>query len=313
LTYKRKRRFSNSDAKFDFIDSNGDKWIEYSVFHPKFKTYLELNNINLNDENYDDVVKNSPYYNSESHYINYESKIELQARLNKFIDHSISVTINLPSSITKEKVSELYIKAHELGCKGLTIYVDGSREGVLTSNKQKEIKQNINIITERPKEIVCDIHHVQAIGKKWYVIIGLIDERPVEVFTLLEKNVDIPSGKKSGKLIKIKSGIYDLKINGTTLKDISNFFEFPEDETDTRLISLLLKANIPILKICEQLEKSKGVITSLAKAVARTLRKNYMTDEEIIEMNGKKCPECGGKLEIKEGCAICIDCGHSKC
>lgn len=226
-----------------------------------------------------------------------------------YLDSSCSKTINLPNDYPYENFKDVYLTCYDTGnIKGVTTYRSGTMSEVLsaTTNKPK-------IQKPRAKEIDCDIHYIQALGKKWYVIVGLIDDRPYEIFTLLEKNVEIPSGKKNGKLIKIRSGVYDLKINGSFLfRDISQFFEQPDDETDTRLISLLLREGVSIMKICEQLEKSKGNITSLSKAVSRTLKKHYISDSEMND-KGDICPECGGKLIYTNGCSNCPDCSYSKC
>lgn len=317
LTHKRRRRFTNSDTEFNYVDSHGDKWVEYIVFHPKFKEYLEINNILIDESNLSSIIESSPYYKSESNTIDYMSKVYLQASLNKYIDHSISVTQNLPSTITKEEVSKLYLKAHELGCKGFTIYVDGSRDGVLVStDSKKEVKEIKLVETKRPESLPCDIHHISALGKKWYVIIGLKDNKPYELFTLLRKGIHIPDGRKSGELIKIGSGKYNLKTNGFLFEDINQFFENPEDETDVRLISGMLKHSVSISFICNQLDKAKGSVVSLAKAISRTFKKHYLSEKDFVDMSesGERCPECGSKLVYKEGCKSCAsECGWSKC
>ena len=318
LSYKRRRKILSGETKVDFIDVKGDKWQEYIVYHKGFQDYLSFKGIDytkLNESELNDIVKDSPYFYT-TYNVDSEDKVKLVSTIQKLNCHAISSSTNFPKGTTFETVDKMYKLAWELGCKGMTIYVDGSRDGVLVStDTKKESKEVKQIDTKRPESLPCDIHHISALSKKWYVIIGLKDNKPYELFTLLRKGIHIPDGRKSGELIKVGSGKYNLKTNGFLFEDINQFFENPEDETDVRLISGMLKHNVPISFICEQLDKAKGSVVSLAKAISRTFKKHYLTEQdfkEMMEVGGEKCPECGEKLIFSQGCKSCT-CGYSKC
>lgn len=308
--YKRRRKILSDETKVDFIDANGDKWQEYNVFHPLFKEYLEFKDVDIesvSEDSLSDIIKGSPFYYT-AHNINYLDKVDIISTIQKYNCHAISNTTNLPKDITFKEVSDLYMTAHEKGCKGLTIYVDGSRDGVLVSNDSKETA----VPNERPETLECDIHHVQANGKKFYVLVGLLDDKPYEIFAFEKKGIHIPQLRKEGRLVKIESGVYNLKYNGTTIENISQYFQAPEEDSFTRMISLLLRRGISVKDVVEQLEKSYSFISSFYKVIERTLRKNYMSDEDL--KSGKKCSECGStNLAIQEGCLVCLQCGSSKC
>jgi len=311
--YKRRRKINpqEKDVRVDFIDEVGDSWTEYNVFHHNFLKWANINGYKtdelkeFSEKEISDLVKKSPYYKSTSNDIDWIQKVKMQGSIQKWIDHSISVTVNLPSDVKEDKVSEIYKKAHEYGCKGVTIYVDGSRKGVLISDNKPKV---VNEKTERPDLLLCDIHHVQANKKKFYVIVGLIDDKPYEIFAFSKKQISIPQLRKDGELIKVSSGIYNLKYNGTKIEDLAQHFDSPEEDGFTRMVSLLFRSGVPVDKVVDQIDKSYSNISSFYKAISRTLRKNYVADKEIDEL----CPECNSKLMMVEGCKSC-SCGWSKC
>jgi len=308
VKHKRRRRATETDS-VDFIDDVGNKWKEYLVFHPKFEEWFNKNNTNkklkdLTESEIDDIITKSPYYNATAQTIDYIEKIRMQGIINKWIDHSISMTVNLPNNITKKQVSDLYMKGWEYGLKGMTIYRDGSRSGVLVATDSKK-----EVTPDRPKEIPCDIHYIQANKIKYYVIVGLVNDKPYEIFAFEKKHISIPQIRKDGKLIKVKSGMYNLKYNGTEIENIAQHFQSPQEDGFTRMVSLLLRRGNSVADITEQIDKSYSAISGFYKAISRVLRKNYTSDGKIDE----KCPQCNANLVMKEGCKSCPACGFEFC
>lgn len=314
--YKRRRKINpqEKNVKIDFVDEVGDSWTEYNIFHHNFLVWAEINGYSkeelekMEDFELTEIIAKSPYYRATSNDVDWVQKVKLQGTIQKWVDHSISVTVNLPNNISVEKVGEIYATAHEVGCKGITIYRDGSRSGVLISSNDKKEDTNKK---DRPQTLPCDIHHAQANKRKYYVIVGLRDDKPYEIFAFSKKHIQIPQLRKEGKLIKVDSGVYNLKYNGTMIEDIAQHFESPEEDGFTRMVSLLLRRGISVADVVDQLDKSYSNISSFYKVIARTLRKNYITDEDIAN---EKCPNCGSKLKMVEGCKSCAsECGWSKC
>lgn len=301
LSYKRRKKINPSEngVKVDYIDDMGDKWQEFDVYHPKLKTWMEITR--------EKDIKNSPYYNCTANDIDWIKRVKLQSIVQKYVTHSISSTINLPKDVSIERVGEIYIESWKKGLKGITVYRDGCRSGVLISNEKKIYKTQA---LKRPKELECDIYQVTAVGKKWIVLVGLYNNQPYEVFALKSKKIHLPLTIKNGKLIKVKRGYYNLELdNGFILEDISSHFEKDEHETLTRMISTSLRHGCDIKFIVQQLDKSEGTIVSFGKAISRTLKK-YLDSEEQLE---EKCPQCNQNTLIRqEGCVSCI-CGYSKC
>ena len=320
--YKRRRKINpqEKDVRVDFVDEVGDSWTEYNVFHHNFLTWAKVNGYDIEElksmpeDEINKIVEKSPFYKATSNDVDWVQKVKLQGKVQKWIDHSISVTVNLPEDIKVEKVSEIYKKAHEYGCKGVTIYRDGSRSGVLVKADKKDENKKGDEKFDRPNVLPCDIHHVQANRTKFYVIVGLLNDQPYEIFAFAKKQISIPQLRKEGKLIKVDSGVYNLKYNGTEIENLAQHFQSPEEDGFTRMVSLLLRRGIPVKDVVAQLEKSYSNISSFYKVISRTLKKNYMSDEDIIENGGKKCTECGSEnLAVQEGCLVCLDCGGSKC
>ena len=326
ISYKRRRKINpnDKDAKVDFVDNEGISWEEYNVFHHKFEVWLEVNGYNVAEvKKYPDsklklIIEKSPYHNATTSDVDWVEKVRMQGELQKYIDHNISATTNLPNSATEELVSQVYEMAWRSGCKGHTVYRDGSRQGVLISNETKP--RDAEMITKtsapkRPKKLKCNIHHVTAKGQDWVVLVGMINSNttpltPYEVFAFKKKNIDISPKITSGYLIRIKSGHYILETEFVTLDKITELFEQDEEEALTRMVSATLRHGADVRFIVEQLNKSEGTVASFGKAIARSL-KHYIDDE--AEVGGEVCPKCGGKLIYQEGCVKCSMCSWSKC
>ena len=315
IFYKRRRKINPEENNVNtiLVDQNNDSWTEYNIIHHGFIKWFNINypdiNIdNLNENELNEYIKLSPYYKNTTNEIDPFKKVELQSKIQQYIGHSISTTYNLPEDISLDKVNELYIQGWKLGLKGMTIYRENSRTGVLVSNTNKIQKKK-----ERPKELQCDIHHVTANGQKYYVIVGLLDDKPYEIFAFSKTYIQIPQLRKDGKLIKIESGVYNLQYNGTIIENIARHFDSPQEDGFTRVVSRMLRNNIPIADICKDIDKSFSNVSSFYKAISRTLRKNYMNDSDY-DLKGETCPECGAPLKMTNGCKECSkSCGYSRC
>tara|TARA_R110002050_G_scaffold92269_1_gene193112 strand:- start:247 stop:2799 length:2553 start_codon:yes stop_codon:yes gene_type:complete len=332
--YKRRRKVNPNDkeARIDFVDEIGDSWEEYVVFHHRFKQWMEVNGIdtskNFSQSEIDELIKKSPYYKATSNDVDWLSKVSMQGAIQKWVDHSISVTINLPNDATEELVGQLYIKAWEVGCKGVTVYRDGSRSGVLIANDEKEDK-NQDILTvfpiKRPEVLEADVVRFQNNKEKWIAFIGLIDDKPYEVFTGLtddEVGILLPRWVNKGVIIKSKeengSSRYDFQYKNkrgykTTIEGLSYKFD-PEFWNYAKLISGTLRHGMPIDKIVDlinSLQLDSESINTWKNGVGRAL-KHYVADG--TEAKGQVCDSCKSKnLIYQEGCLTCKDCGSSKC
>lgn len=320
--FRRKKINPNDkDSRIDFTDQNGDKWQEFPVLHPYFKNWMKVqvntftiigaklvgkNILNLTKEELQLAFEQSPWYGSTANDINWLKRVEIQSIVQKYISHSISSTINLPSNVTEEEVSNIYMESWKKGLKGVTVYRDGSRSGVLITEPNKnnnsfEYKDAI----KRPKDLECEIHTTTNRGTKWNVIVGLFDKKPYEVFA-----VPFFTEESNLTLSKVKQGRYDLLKNGQTYSENITSEMNSEQEVITRLISTSLRHGADIKFIVEQLNKSHGDITSFSKAISRILKK-YIPEGSKSTL---KCDNCGSTNVIfKEGCQSCGDCGNSKC
>lgn len=338
--YKRRRKVNPSDVqtKVDYVDEMGDSFEEYIVYHPKFITWMKVNDIdfnkNYNQEELDDLVKKSPYYKATANDVDWVAKVQMQGRVQKWVDHSISVTINLPSDVTEETVNTLYVEAWKSGCKGCTVYRDGSRSGVLVSTKKKTEEKKHDekhymadeeYMLKRPKELDADVVRFQNNKEKWIAFIGLINNRPYEIFTGLaddEEGIFCPKSVSKGKIIKAidENGNkrYDFQfINKrgykTTIEGLSDKFN-PEFWNYAKLISGVLRYGMPIdqvLKLVGGLELDNKSINTWKMGVERALKK-YLPNGTAVK--GQCCPNCGQEsLVYQEGCLICTSCGTSKC
>jgi ribonucleoside-diphosphate reductase alpha chain len=332
--YKRRRKVNPGDknVRVDFVDEIGDSWEEYVVFHHRFKQWMEVNGIdtslNYSQKEIDKLIKKSPYHKATSNDVDWLSKVSMQGAIQKWVDHSISVTINLPSDATEELVGELYLKAWEVGCKGVTVYRDGSRSGVLIANDEKEDK-NQDILTpfpkKRPESLQADVVRFQNNKEKWIAFIGLIDGKPYEIFTGLADDEDgilIPRWVDEGVIIKNRNddgtSRYDFQYKNlrgykTTIEGLSHKFN-PEYWNYAKLISSTLRHGMPIDKIVDlinSLQLDSESINTWKNGVVRAL-KRYVEDGTHVK--GQVCDNCQSEnLIYQEGCLTCKDCGSSKC
>ena len=327
--YKRRRKVNpnDKDARVDFTDESNDSWEEYIVFHHKFRTWMEVNGHelkrNYTNEELDALVAKSPYHRASSNDIDWVSKVKMQGEIQKWVDHSISVTINLPENATEELVNELYFTAWESGCKGVTVYREGSRSGVLISTKDK--KKDGSFPTKRPEILDADIVRLQNNKEKWIAFIGLIDGKPYEIFTGLADDEDgllLPRSVQNGWIIKGReeSGAsrYDFQYRNTrgyktTIEGLSYKFN-PIFWNYAKLISSVLRHGMPIEKVVELVSSLQFDVESIntwKNGVARALKK-YIPNGTVAE--DAKCEACGSVNVIyQEGCLICQDCASSKC
>lgn len=331
--YKRRRKVNpnDKDVRVDFVDEVGDSWEEYVVFHHRFKEWMEINGIatdkNYSQEELNKIVKKSPYYKATSNDVDWLSKVRMQGAVQKWVDHSISVTINLPNDATEELVDKLYMEAWQAGCKGVTVYRDGSRSGVLISNEEKEEDQETltPFPTKRPDVLVADVVRFQNSKDKWIAFIGLIDGKPYEIFTGLSDDEDgilIPRWVNEGVIIKNRnedgSSRYDFQYKNkrgykTTIEGLSHKFN-PEFWNYAKLISSTLRHGMPIEKavdLINSLQLDSESINTWKNGVARAL-KRYVADG--TEAKKQKCENCNStSLIYQEGCLTCKNCGSSKC
>jgi len=328
--YKRRRKVNPNDknSKVDFIDELGDSWEEYIVFHQQFKKWMEVNKYDLTknytQEDLDNLIAKSPYYKATSNDVDWMNKVRMQGKIQKWVDHSISVTINLPADVDEELVGKLYFEAWKSGCKGVTVYREGCRSGVLLSHKKEDTKETA-FPTKRPIELDADVVRFQNTKDKWVAFIGTIDGRPYEIFTGLSDDEDgilLPRNITSGKIIKnIESDgtkRYDFQYTNkrgykTTIEGLSFKFN-PVFWNYAKLISGILRHGMPIHKVVDtvtSLQFDNDTINSWKAGVARALKK-YIPDGTAA--TGAVCEECGSHHVIyQEGCLLCPDCGSSKC
>ncbi len=337
--YKRRRKVNpnDKDVRVDFIDENGDSWEEYIVFHHKFVTWMESMGYptakHYTNEEVETMVAESPYYKATSNDVDWLQKVKMQGRIQKWVDHSISVTINLPSDVSEDLVNDLYIEAWKSGCKGCTVYRDGSRAGVLIaadSNKKKEedcedCYERPQVVVDRPRELAADVIKFQNNKEKWIAFIGLLDGRPYEVFTGLsddDEGLMLPKNVNHGVIIKTLNDegqrSYDFQFKNkrgykTTIEGLNSKFN-PEFWNYAKLISGVLRYGMPIdqvVKLVQGLELNNETINTWKNGVERALKKYLPNDTEA---KGQKCPVCGLETLIyQEGCMKCTNCGASKC
>ncbi len=332
--YKRRRKVNPNDknVRVDFVDEVGDSWEEYVVFHHRFKQWMEANSIdtekNYSQEELNKIVKKSPYYKATSNDVDWMSKVRMQGAVQKWVDHSISVTINLPNDATEELVGKLYLEAWQAGCKGVTVYRDGSRSGVLISNEEKKEEDNETLTafpTKRPEILEADVVRFQNSKDKWIAFIGLIDGKPYEIFTGFADDEDgilIPRWVNEGVIIKNRNedgtSRYDFQYKNkrgykTTIEGLSHKFN-PEFWNYAKLISSTLRHGMPIEKVVDlinSLQLDSESINTWKNGVARAL-KRYVADG--TEAKKQKCENCNStSLIYQEGCLTCKDCGSSKC
>ncbi|MBT4377046.1 adenosylcobalamin-dependent ribonucleoside-diphosphate reductase [archaeon] len=328
--YVRRRKVNpnDKDVKVAFVDEVGDSWEEYNVFHHKFKYWLETNGHDFekvkeySEQELNDLVKKSPYYKATSNDVNWVKKVEMQGKIQKWVDHSISVTVNLPKDISEEKVGEVYMKAWEVGCKGVTVYRDGSREGVLLTGKEKEG----NFPKKRPKSLEAELFRFKNVNEDgemedWISFVGLIKNKPYEIFTgkMDEEVLAVHKSIKKGKIVKETNGKTHYDFHFTTKRGYNSVVGGISDQFKkeywnyNRFISGDLRHQIPIEDIIDTVDKLDETdgINSWKAGVIRTLKKYIENGTKSKE----KCSQCddGGELIYQEGCLICSCCGESKC
>lgn len=335
--YKRRRKVNPNDknARVDYVDDVGDSFEEYIVFHHKFKDWMEVNGIdsskNFSDEEIDALIEKSPYNKATSNDIDWLSKVKMQGAIQKWVDHSISVTINIPNDATEDLVNQLYLTAWEVGCKGVTVYRDGSRSGVLVSKDENKKEENEapnthqSFPTKRPISLHADVVRFQNNKEKWIAFIGKIEDRPYEIFTGLADDEDgilLPRWVNDGFIIKNRdengNSRYDFQyVNQrgykTTIEGLSYRFD-PEFWNYAKLISGTLRHGMAldnVIELINSLQLDKESINSWKNGVARAL-KRYIPDG--TDAVGQKCGNCGStQLMYQEGCLTCKSCGSSKC
>jgi ribonucleoside-diphosphate reductase alpha chain len=333
VSYKRRRKVNPNDKNVtvSFVDEVGDAWEEYNVFHPKFETWLSINGYKVDevkdktDDELNEIIEQSPYYKSTSADINWVNKVTMQGDIQKWVDHSISVTVNIPENATEDLVSEIYLKAWESGCKGMTIYREGSRSGVLVSNTKKEEKGHFidSRAPERQKTIEADVIRFQNNYEKWVAVIGKIDNKPYEVFTGKAEDFYLPPYVESGWVTKIKRTEttrtrYDFEFKDRqgyriTIPALSRSFE-QEFWNYAKLISGVLRHGMPlahVVGLISNLTFPEDNINTWKNGVVRALKRYVPDGTEAID---KTCPECKEEAVVYEdGCLICKSCGHTKC
>ncbi len=334
VSYKRRRKVNPNDknAKVSFTDGEGNSFEEYNVFHPKFITWLEVNGYNVEevkayeDEKLQEIIAKSPYYKATANDIDWVSKVKMQGEMQKWVDHSISVTVNIPAETTEELVSQIYQTAWECGCKGMTIYRDGSRAGVLVSNKKEEKKNAENDIIEthspvRPKTLECDVVRFQNNYEKWIAFVGKINNKPYEIFLGKQDDFYLPPFVETAWITKNKGeegrSRYDLQFQDkqgykVTIEGLSRSFS-PEFWNYAKLISGILRHGMPIsnvVTLIQNLSVDEDNINAWKNGIARAL-KRYIPDGTKVDK--EVCPTCGDALVYEDGCKHCKNCGYSKC
>jgi ribonucleoside-diphosphate reductase alpha chain len=330
LMYDRWKKMLEDDASEpDRIDDSGDRWKKYRVYHHGFKTWMDVTGKTEDD------IEESPYWGATSADIDWVKKIDMQAAAQRWICHSISNTTNIPKDMPLETAKEIYMRGWESGCKGVTIYREGSRDGVMTAvgETKQDTPQGIseNHAPKRPKQLPCDIHRASVKGEKYVVLVGKLEDHPYEIFCGLSDHIEIP--RKSDKGMLLKNG----KVNGVAtynlsipigdddellLKNVVEIFDNPVYGAFTRSLSLALRHGVPVQYIVEQLRKDKNSdMTSFNRVVARILSKAYIEDGTSAVSFEKMCPgdradgtPCGStNLAYQGGCVTCMECGNSKC
>jgi len=334
--YKRRRKVNpnDTDVHIDYVDETGDAFEEYVVFHHKFVTWMMANGYpaakKYTSAEIDDMIAHSPYYKATSNDVDWVQKVKMQGRIQRWVDHSISVTINLPNDVSEDLVDQLYVEAWRSGCKGCTVYRDGSRAGVLISAEDKKKKGETKmappqIVSTRPQELDADVVKFQNNREKWIAFVGLLNGRPYEIFTGLaddEEGIMLPKTVEKGSIIKSYDSDgrkhYDFQFKNKrgfkmTLEGLDSKFE-PEYWNYAKLISGVLRYGMPItqvIKLVQEMELNNESINTWKNGVARALKKYLPNGTEV---KGQECPNCGSEtLVYQEGCLLCANCGATEC
>ena len=331
VSYKRRRKVNPNDNKaiVSFYDNEGQAWEEYNVLHHKFATWAEINGYDVEDLKYkyseeeiQKIIEKSPYNNATANCINWVNKVKMQGAIQKWVDHSISVTVNIPKETSEEVVAQIYQTAWECGCKGMTIYRDGSRNGVLVANEgKKEYSFTETKAPKRPKKLDAEVIRFQNDKEKWIAVVGLYEKRPYEIFSGKADNFVLPASVDKGWIIRVKEGStparYDFQFLDSdgykvTIEGLSRMFK-KEYWNYAKLISGILRHGMPIQNVIELVSKltlDTDSINTWKNGIARAL-KRYVKDGTVVE--GEKCPQCGEPVIYTSGCKQCSSCGWSKC
>ncbi|HOW26531.1 MAG TPA: adenosylcobalamin-dependent ribonucleoside-diphosphate reductase [Bacteroidales bacterium] len=336
ISYKRRRKVNPNDmqVRVDFVDGSGDSWEEYHVFHHNFNTWLEKRGYDphrvetMSENELNEIIRQSPYYKATANDIDWVSKVRMQGAIQKWVDHSISVTVNVPANTTEELVSDIYTTAWESGCKGMTIYREGSRDGVLVKNEKEKADEDDFHETKappRPDRLEAEVVRFTNDYEKWVAVVGLYKGRPYEIFTGKAEGFFLPSWVTQGFIIrekseKMKNARYDLQFKdrdgfNVTLEGLSRQFN-KEYWNYAKLISGILRHGMPlpyVVDLISNLGLESDSMNTWKNGVVRALKK-FIPDGTLDPKNSQ-CPECGEEhgLLYKEGCKICIHCGYSKC
>lgn len=328
LVYKRRRKINPNDTntRVDYTDKSGDKFQEYLVFHPKFKEWMRINGYDRDDytdDEMNEIISKSPYYKACAEDINWIEKVHMQGKVQQWVDHSISITHNLPSDVPEEVVNNLYMEAWKSGCKGVTVYRDGSRSGVLIDKNEKQ-KTDSKIVEARPKRLKCDVIRFTNKGEKWVAFVGLLDDEPYEIFTGVldeDEGIFLPKSIEEGEIVKVieedgnkhydfhycnKNG-YKMIIEAIGHKFNKEYWNY------ARLISGILRYKMPIanvIRLIDSLDVDNESINTWKNGVKRALKK-YIKDG--TKAAGDVCPNCKQELVYQEGCLVCKHCGYSRC
>lgn len=310
--YTRRKKINPTDknARTDFIDQNGDHWQEFEVYHPKVKMWMETTGKS--------DLKESPWYGHCAEDIDWVAAVKLQAEAQKFVDHAISKTVNLPEEVTEEQVAKIYEAAWKFGCKGMTVYRKNCRTGVLVEKPKKEEKKVAKIqkndAPKRPASIDAEVHFPMIKGEPYYVVVGLLEGDPYEVFAGLnvhQGNAFIKKNNTKGHLQKKARGKYVFVADGDGSYDLTHIINHENGDALCRMVSTALRHGADISFVVHQIEKTEGDLASLSKVLARTLKK-YIKDG--TKVHGEECPECqGANIQRDDGCVICKSCGWTKC
>lgn len=311
---RRKKVNPGEDVRVDFVDQNGDSWQEFPVLHPKFKDWMKVYKHPASEveeftkERLEYLFSHSPWYQSTANDIDWTKRVELQGIVQRYITHSISSTINLPSDVSEEEVSKIYMESWKKGLKGITVYRDGSRSGVLVSeSKPQQDEFGYIDAPKRPKELEADYYYATSKGRKYAIIIGLLNGKPYEVFAFEDPEKE---GQLKGKIIKEKRGVYKFTSEDYTIENLQLSSEHSDERLLTRWVSLLLRHGANPKFVVEQTEKSEVSVSNFVKVLTRIL-KRYIPDGEKSSM---KCKDCRSEQVIfEEGCMRCLSCGSSAC
>jgi len=335
VSYMRRRKINPGDvgARVDFTDEVGDSWQEYAVFHHKFETYLKVNGYdveevkNMSQADIDAIIEKSPYHGATSNNVDWVKKVEMQGMVQKHIDHSISVTVNLPNDISEEMVAKVYETGWKSGCKGMTVYRDGSRSGVLVSTSEKKAEEKEKMFEDhhapkRPKKMDAEVVRFQNNHEKWIAVVGTLDGRPYEMFTgKLEGLPAIPASVENGYVVKARNedgtSRYDFQYEDkdgykVTIEGLSRSFD-KEYWNYAKMISGVLRHGMPlpyVVDLVGSLNLEDDVLSTWKNGVVRVIKK-FIPDGTKSD---NKCPQCEqDSLVFQEGCLTCSNCGHAKC